>query len=295
MAEAPDLLKLSVREGTKALEKEERQAGEDMRAFYAPLFRSYREELRRAFLGHFVLKPVEPGAPPVTVWDPLVLMDPEAEFPDLSQLSEALAEESDEFIEGTLDEAMEEGHRRELWLLGLGGLDPLPYADSLPDSNRRAELLLVGGIAGLSWRERLRAAARDFEQRTTRWVSGSVRGGRSLDDTLDGVDRMGAQFANRATALVGNEMYRAFGSGAAIALAAARRDHDITEVWVTREDKIVCPLCAALHLTVTLKQPVTDSHPACRCGKVPVPVGFTPTAKSYREFQRELAAFQQQD
>jgi hypothetical protein len=115
-----------------------------------------------------------------------------------------------------------------------------------------------------------------------------VAGGRTLDDTLLGVDGAFATFNGRVAGLVGNELHRAAAAGADIALTAARRDHDIIEVWVTTGDHLVCPICEALHLTVTRKQPVTDSHPGCRCWKVPIPANYQPNSLSYAAFLSSL-------
>jgi FAD/FMN-containing dehydrogenase len=45
-----------------------------------------------------------------------------------------------------------------------------------------------------------------------------------------------------------------------------------------RLDPLVCPVCAAKHMTVTSDRPVDHSHPGCRCIKVPMPRNFTPVA-----------------
>lgn len=292
----PEQLKRSVWEGIRALQKEEIQQTEDLRSIYAPLLRSYRESLRRAFLGHFVIQlPKRPDGPPETVWNPLAvteLTNPESDFPVVEDVTAALLDESEQDIELALDDALVEGHRRELWLLELGGINTAPYTDSLPDEEHRTSLLLIAGVVGASWVERLARAGQDHVRKVNQWLRASVAGGRPLDETLTGIERIGEQFVNRVTGLTGNEMHRAYGLGGSVAREAAGRDHHLTEVWVTREDKIVCPICADLHLTVTLKQPVTDSHPACRCSKVSVPVNFQPTARSYADFVQELAAFE---
>ena len=109
----------------------------------------------------------------------------------------------------------------------------------------------------------------------------SIVGGHSLDDTLAGLNRITDSFTGRVQGLVENEMVRAFDTGGDIALQAVGDDHAVTEVWVTRADRLVCGICAPRHMKVTALQPITDSHPGCRCRKVPVPDDFTYTDVDY--------------
>lgn len=290
MPKPPDILTMGAREAIVALQREELRVGNRLRQDHESRFRSFREQLRRAFLSHFVLK-VVPDRETVQVWDAV-----KATRDDLPrQLTEQLVtlteeiEEADQILfEDTLDEAFVTGYRRELWLLTMGGLPGGQYASQLPDETFRTGLLIAAGVGGLSWLERLRRWRRWHVDRTSRWVASAVVGEQSLADTEFMTQAMERQYVRHVQGLLGNELHRAAGLGSTAALSVARRDFAIAEVWVTMDDGLVCPICEPLHLTVTDLQPVTDSHPGCRCWKVPVPAEYEPSRISYEEFLSSL-------
>src|SRR5687768_16710069 len=118
-------LLLSAREGRDALTAHARTLGVDLRDYHTSLFREYREEVRRAFLGHRTLVPV-PDGQPEEHWDAnAALADGVLDdlLLSLDELSAALADEDIEIFEDELDAAMVEGEHRMLWLLALGGIE----------------------------------------------------------------------------------------------------------------------------------------------------------------------------
>lgn len=287
----PDLLAMGTLEALQALEAEAMQGSLRIKSLHEERFRSFRDKLRRFFLGHFVLTR-QAELPSVQTWDPLTtqrdgtLRQLVTEFRDDVA---AAAEDDDQLIEEDLDGAMVEGHNRELWLLAMGGLPAWNY-DALPEEDVRLDMLLAAGVAGVSWRTRLDRWQDLTDRRGAQWLRASVVGGRSLDETEQGLDATERQFSTRVTGLYENELWRAHLLGARLARELVQREFALEEVWLAREsrpgvlDPLVCPICEALHLTVTALEPVTDSHPGCRCRKVPVPAGYQPTPMSYAEF-----------
>lgn len=270
----------------EALEQYTRGSLADLDQWHKEMFRAYREDLAAYFRRYS--KPgrtLDPDTTPPDVWaieavQSRVPVDLATSF---AELSEALYNEDTDAMADWLDDALVEGHQRELWLLALGGLDVDEYRDALmpEEEEDRLTLLLALGLFGASWLSRRAAWRDDVTGKVTRWVEASIVGGRTLDETLTGFDRITETFTGRVKGLVENEMVRAFDSGGGLALEAVEQDHDITEVWVTRDDPLVCGICKPRHMKVTPLQPITDSHPGCRCRKVPVPVDYEPTDVDY--------------
>jgi len=283
----PDPLSEGAMVALAALEAYATTSLADLDEWHKEMFRQYEDELAGYFRRYSrpgrVLDPDSERTPP-DVWaieavQGQVVGDLAQSF---AELSEALYVEDIGAMEEWLDAAMVEGHQRELWLLAMGGIDIDPYVESIPDDeDERTLLLLALGVAGLSWLVR-RGQWRDrVTADAVQWMHASIVGGQSLDDTLTGLNRITDSFTGRVQGLIENEMVRAFDTGGDIALQAVGDDHAVTEVWVTRADRLVCGICAPRHMKVTALQPITDSHPSCRCRKVPVPDDFTYTDVAY--------------
>lgn len=274
-----------------ALEQYAQTSLADLDEWHVEMFRAYRDELEEYFRrysqpGRRPPEDRDPKKLPPDVWAMAAVQDrvPGELAASFAELSEALYIEDVEAIGDWLDDAMVEGHQRELWLLAMSGMDIDPYLDSLPaEEDDRSELLLVLGVLGVGWLARRAFWRDDVTQRMTQWVNASVVGGLTLEETLAGFDRVSGSFTDRVQELVRNELVRAHDIGMDLALTAAQKDHEIAEVWVTRADRLVCLVCAPRHMRVTPLQPITDSHPGCRCRKVPVPKDFEYTDVAYDE------------
>lgn len=293
MSIVPDRLATDARAALAALQADTNVRVRSLQLYHKEVFGQFRKQLQALFLANSVTpRPTEdvdgtaiPARPPF--WNSSRQAAAEA-ADSFDDVSDALYDEDVNLMEDGLDEAMVDGHTRELWLLTEGGLDGARYAPSLPNRARRVTLLLIAGVLALNWQQR-RATWRDTSRQQVRqWLNASVTGGLTLDETLQGYDRLTTQLSQRVGQLYDDERVRAYGTGADIALQAARRDGEIAEVWVTRQDKLVCPICEALHGTVTPLQPITDSHPACRCVKVPVPANLRDNPVEFTDFLQSL-------
>lgn len=273
-----------------ALEQYTKTSLADLDQWHREMFLQYRDELAEYFRRYSAPgRRLDPDKDPPDVWSIAAVQDrvPADLAESFADLSAALFDADVEAMEEWLDDAMVEGHQRELWLLALSGIDITPYLDSLPeDAEDRSSLLLAAGIFGASWLARRASWRDDVIQRVTQWVRSSIIGGRTLDETTTGLDRITDGFTDRVGGLVENEMVRAHDSGGDLALDAAKQDHDIAEVWVTRADRLVCGICKPRHMKVTTLKPIADSHPGCRCRKVPVPDDFDYTDVAYDELFR---------
>lgn len=270
MDEIPELLKRSAEEKRRRLLAREFRATRDVRDYFENLVPDLRTEVQDYFLKFFVLG-VALDAMVTPSWDQVSAR----RLHTVEQLTadfEALVAEIEAAVEDDLDEqladAYEEGYMLGLWDLSLGGVDP----DDMPDPPTHDEilaLLLGGAVAGLGYDQRLRTWGDVYAGKYQQWIRASVAGGRTLEDTLTGFDGIASAYAGRVEGLAGDELTRAFTLGSTTAwgsVPGAVRG----EVWLTREDPLVCPLCAAKHLTITRDQPVIDSHPSCWCIKAPI-------------------------
>jgi hypothetical protein len=282
---APEPLSAGALVALEALEQYTRGSLADLDEWHKAMFAAYKEDLAAYFRRYAQPGRVrDPDTLPPDVWAIAAVQDRVSGdlATSFAELSEALYLEDTDAMEEWLDDALVEGSQRELWLLALGGIDIDEYRDALPEeAEDRSLLLLTLGVLGASWLARRASWRDDVTQKVTRWTEASIVGGRTLDETLAGFDRITDTFTGRVKGLVENEMVRAFDAGGGLALEAVAQDHDLTEVWVTRADVLVCGICAPRHMKVTPLQPITDSHPGCRCRKVPVPADFVYTDVAY--------------
>lgn len=294
MADVPEPLSDGAREALKVLEQYTQTELADLDEWHKDLFREYRDELELYFMQYSESRGLdEEGRPRPAVWGFGAV---QARVGDLltqsfAELSDALYNEDVAAMDDGLDDAMVEGSQRELWLLATGGVDIDPYRDALPSRKHDRSLLLLGlGVLGMNWMARRARWRDDSVGRVSQWVRASVAGGRTLSDTLQGYDNLTEQFTGRVKGLYADELKRSFDVGVDVTLTAARKDHAIAEIWLTRDDRLVCPICAALHKKVTPLQPITDSHPGCRCEKVPVPENYRKTDVGYDDLFKEAHA-----
>jgi hypothetical protein len=301
MPDVPKLLEESTWEVIRRLEKREQKVSTALRDQHRRQFRPIREQLREQFLSYFVLKPdLDPSQPAKAVWDSLKVVRDGVPEQVTQTLVETLAEahRADEAaLEEVLDEAYLTGWDLQLWLLVLGGvigLDLLPDEPKPDPLNPFDVVDALDNYEDLSSEQRLAHWYERTLARTTQQLRAAMVSGQSLDETVAAVDRQLIQLTGRVDALVANESYRMAFVGAVRAmrdvLDIVEGTLEIVEVWLTSEDELVCPICAPLHLTETILRPVVDTHPGCRCWKVPVPAIYRPNPIDYEDFIAQVYA-----
>lgn len=286
MPDVPDPLSAGAQEALDVLQQYTQTELANLDAIHRELFQTYREELADYFASHADQPPpAEDGTPQPKVWGFNAIrlnITPELAA-SFDELSEALYEADVDAMDDGLDDMLVEGYDRELWLLAMGGIDIDVYREQVPEKQSRHTLLLALGVLGMSWMTRRERWRDDATQRVNQWTRASIVGGRTLDDTLEGYDRLTGQFTGRVKGLYGEELARAHGVGADVALTVAQRDHDIYSIWWAILDTLTCPFCAALHGKVTTLQPITDSHPACRCRLIPLADSYVETNVAFAD------------
>lgn len=256
-----------------------------VRGIYDPLFTSYREEMEAEFYRHFnrVVDP-KTGRP---IWEVVTAVQTGstdrllASFDEMVQAAQAAAEE---LIEEELAEGYEEGYFLGLWMLGLSGAD---VTANPPSRDMTHAALLAAGVAGLAFPDRLNVWTNDARQRWGSMLRADVARGAELGETVDDLILAGEGLMGRVFGLAGDELHRGYILGADLAFA---QHADLMEgsVWVTRNDPLVCEICMAKHLTITDEQPIEDSHPHCRCTKVPIMLTPGGTPVDYVQFLQQI-------
>lgn len=249
-----------------------------VRDLYRELFTEFRSELELWFLGD-LRDQTRP-----TRRDPTESI--EYWTTELRDLIAAATPEMEDLLDETLTDAYEESHDRALWMLALGGVE-LEEPSDPGDFDAIKLALIAGGVAGIGYPARLRVWNQEFTSRWDRMLKASVVGGWAGDETLTMFDALASSFAGHVEGLATNELHRAGGLGAAAA-TQPYRDQLVGEVWLTRQDDGVCPRCRAKHLTITTEQPITNSHPGCRCIKVPIPLNLHQQPIDYVAFLQSI-------
>lgn len=229
-------------------------------------FESFQEELDRHFLQYFVTPwPKDTEEKPPT-WR----RNAAVRHGSLQTLNrayqeqiEAAGREAAEELEDALVDAYTDGYEWALWALFLAGEDTLDAADL--DDTDIVGALEAGAIGGLTARDRLGAWIGVSEQQLASILGTGIAAEQTYQQTVGAVQRLTKSLASSIAALASNELFLAGVLGAAF----ASRQLGAVEVWVTADDEKVCPICRPKHLTVTNEQPIVDSHPACRCEKLP--------------------------
>ena len=279
MRELPGLLRQAAHERSVRFRQREQDFGEEIRDFYRPLVSDYRERLDGYFRSKF----------PET-WEPLRARELGA-FQYLSQsfddLVDAAAEDVEDLFDEELTDGYDDGYLGALWLLRIGGLDVSGADVDEHDDETLKALLLAAGIAGIAYPQRLQAWHTDVKSRFSQMLRAAMAGGMSGSDTLGLYDAVTTTYVGRVEGLGRNELHRAYTVGAATA-TEPYRSQLAGEVWLTRRDPDVCPTCRALELTITDAQPIRDTHPGCRCWKVPIPLRFDGQPLDYVAFLQQI-------
>jgi len=295
--EVPPLLEQAAADARDALTDLINSREVETARVHAELFRQYRDELERAFAAYMLVATPGGQPRPAPVWDGLRLRQDgrEAELVEsFRALIDAMREVDTDAFTDMLSEAADDGFDRALYMMALGGLDTAELLDRLPDDWETT--LRDAGYDEVDWEQRLGFWGTDTSEKLRRWLTGTAVAGLPLTDTVNGYAAITSGHTGHVEGLLGNELARAFGIGALLAMTLAREtfgDDAFVEVWLAktdasgRPDPLVCPVCAALHMTVTTKQPVDDTHPGCRCVRVPVPANFTPVpGLSFESFRQ---------
>lgn len=264
--ELPALTLLVAAEKARELQQREETFSSSVRGFYAELFPEFRNEVRSIMLENF---PVEPGKK-LPNWDLLKARQRDLQrevAKSFSELLDVLTSEVATIFDDELVSGYEEGYNRGLWELYQGGVDVEP--DDLGSADDVAVILAASGFGGVGYRQRLKNWGSFFKSKFNRWIRVAVAMEQDLEQTLEGVDQITNAVRHRGETLAVSELHRAFNQGS----RRAYEDHVDSiagEVWLTREDPVVCSVCKGKHLTITDDQPIDDSHPACRCWKAPI-------------------------
>lgn len=291
----------------------ERAAGEQLQIFGAQEFAltsavrdtyrepmtRYRERLQGYFLGNYYDNVRRPKARADGTFDPNDGPEPIWDIVRAKQLrsEDVLAGEFDDLIDETgtevgdlFDEELTDGYEESydlgLWMLYLGGIDSTTAAPP-PERSGIKRALLLAGLAGIGYPTRLGAWGADTKGRYRQRLRGLIASGATVGETLDAYDMLAETHVGRVEGLGQNELYRAYGVGQTAAVSQFTKQVD-GEVWLTRGDAVVCPICRAKNMTITVEQPITHSHPGCRCRKVPIPLNYAGQPIDYVAFLQKL-------
>lgn len=244
---------------------------------YEAVLRSWREALEREFLASFVVRP-QAETPPQQVWDSQVIpFIEERVLTPLEENLDAVLDDEAQTLEEEAEDAYLLGSLFGLWELSIGGVDVDEYEVDIP-----ADVLAATAFAGVSLIDRLRTWHQTLADKIRQTLRGSVVQRLTLPETVSVMDLIGKGFEHRVIASILNDMYRIFTQGQTHVFS----DFGVRRwLWITRDDPKVClEFCRPLHLTVTTKIPIDDTHPGCRCAIVPLIASFEETPSSFHAF-----------
>jgi hypothetical protein len=194
----------------------------------------------------------------------------------VSQLG-AMEDELASDIETEVEDSYESGFLFALWdLYRSGVIDEADIEEGIefPDEDTFDGWLTLSAIGGLTIADRLGRWIRDAQLKARQGVRAAIARELSLNDTGLMLETLADQASGRIGILAGSEIQRSFYSGQTDALRQALGPlYDtlvVGEMWWTRLDGAVCQICATLHGQVTPLVPIDDSHPGCRCRKIPL-------------------------
>jgi hypothetical protein len=268
----PILLRQAVVDKIAELQRQELDFAWEVTHPFEEYLLDWRTRIERFFLDTFVIS-LRPDH--VQHWDYISaqqagftedVLDPMVEGLD------ALAEDAAAVAEQRERDAFWLGSLFGRWQLALGGIE---------DPNTPWPTYAALAIGGLGFAERAAGWSDVYGTKLRSLFGGLVASQATLPDTLGMLDPLITSFTNRIGQLARNEWYHAAVEGEHAAVKPFQAA--IGELWLIK-DESACPICKALNLTITAKIPIKDSHPSCRCIKVPVAKQFTPTPISLTTF-----------
>lgn len=200
----------------------------------------------------------------------------------LVEYQERLGEAEDEaldLLDEELPDAYEDGYLRYLWLLALGGLAVAARRPADPEA-----ALQAAAIGGLTAQDRVRMWVDQSRAQLMQTLRANIVSEHTLPATLAALEPLERKTINGVVGLAANEGYYATQTGMT---AAGKGYEDIPMVWMTRDEN-ACDQCKFLHGKVTTLIPIISTHPACRCYRIPVPVGYRATPHAYAAFIGQL-------
>jgi hypothetical protein len=208
---------------------------------------------------------------------------------------QALNADIEQVVGEAVAEAHEDGVMFGWWDAARAGVPAMVSADR--ERLSAAAALAAVGIGGLSLADRIRRWTTAMDGRGRAAWRAALAQGATLDDAGFLFETLADQMGRRFAALGEAQIQQAFTEGqreALLAWVGDQKGYILGEVWLTRQDGRVCPICEELHGTITTAVPVEDSHPGCRCVKVPVldwdrlMTTFTPVPVEFDAFEQQF-------
>lgn len=176
----------------------------------------------------------------------------------------------------SVQDARDDGFFLTLWDLYKNGVvgDEVFDTEGLDDEDFTA-WVAASAIGGLTLGQRVYRWLTDAPAQLRNGLRATIAAEGTLNDTGMLIDTTGEKLVDRVTLLGASEQQRGFYDGQQRALRdalgpALYRSLYLGDLWLTRKDGKVCLICATLHGKLTTLEPVDDSHPGCRCVKVPL-------------------------
>lgn len=264
-------MKETAMERIRRYQRDELALDRSIREFYRALVPDFMEELDRYFLDSFVVKIGRDGQPK-QVWDFFKAAENYA-VPKLIESYDAMSRAGEQEVGDLLDESLtdgfNEGYLLGLWMLNEAGVEDVYGALPPPEAAHARNLLMVLGIGGVTYANRLNKWTSLYEEKATRWLRASIFSESTRDETITALGYISGALESRVVALGGDELYRAYNLGQKQAWSQFE-GFVAGELWLTREDELVCPICRPLHMRIVWQEPIIDTHPNCRCQKVPI-------------------------
>jgi hypothetical protein len=218
-------------------------------------------------------------------WDLLTARRTRAHAALTSSIDESLGDlattvETD--LEQGVTDGYNDGYRLTLWDAYRAGVvrgdeletyvdPPSDGEDDGTDEDSNAHLwLAAAAIGGLALQARTRRWFDDMRLRMRTGVQSSIAGESTIYESDTLFQTLAEQFAGRLSVLGQSELQRGFFGGQTALLTQLDPDVMDGELWWSRLDNRVCPVCLSLHGTITPLTPIADTHPRCRCVKVPL-------------------------
>lgn len=185
---------------------------------------------------------------------------------------DALAADAIETADDAEEDAFNMGALFGRWQLALGGLED--EDEPWPDYEEAEEDM---DIEGAGFAERAERWAGIYKSKIATLFGGLIMQAGTLPETMIGLDTLINGYTDHIEQLARNEWYQAVLEGEARAVLPFGAATGM--LWLIK-DPNACAKCTALNMTITTKIPIKDTHPSCRCIKVPVVKNFKPTPTS---------------